>query len=69
MGRQRRTSQSRTLVLAQALLLACSGLLGGTAWAAAQYTTQFPLDECTFSATGRNLHFSIRPNDRLVLEG
>jgi len=66
---ERRISQSRAVLLAQALLFVCSGLLGGTAWAAVQYTTQFPLDECTFSASGRNLHFSIRPGDRLVLEG
>jgi hypothetical protein len=56
--------------LVQAILLACAGLLGGTAWGArAEYTNRFPQDECTFSATGRNLHFSIRPGDRLVLEG
>jgi hypothetical protein len=51
------------------VLLAGAGLLGGTAWADAAFTTQFPLDECTFSSSGRNLHFSIRPGDWLALEG
>jgi len=69
MRRQRRISQSSAVVVALALLLGGAGLLGGTAWAAVQYTTQFALDECTFSSTGRNLHFSIRPGDWLVLEG
>jgi len=69
MRRQRRTSRSGGMALVQAILLVCAGLLGGTAWAAVQYTAQFPLDECTFSSSGRNLHFSIRPGDRLVLGG
>ena len=66
---QRRFAESRGVALVQAVLLVGAGLLGGAAWAAVSYTTQFPVDECTFSATGRNLHFSIRPHDRLVLEG
>ena len=69
MKRQRRISRSRGAALVQAVLLVCAGLLGGAAWADVEYTTQFPLDDCTFSSTGRNLHFSIRPGDWLVLEG
>lgn len=69
MRRQRRISRSGGAALVQAILLVCAGLLGGTAWAAVQYTTRFPVDECTFSSSGRNLYFSIRPGDRLVLEG
>jgi hypothetical protein len=69
MRRQRRISQSSAVVVTLAVLLGSAGLLGTPAWAAVQYTSQFALDECTFSSTGRNLHFSIRPGDRLVLEG
>ena len=69
MRRQPRTSQwiaAATL----AFLLGSVGLPGGTARAAApQFTTQFELDECTFSSSGRNAHFSLRPGDLLVLEG
>lgn len=61
MRRQRITSQSGVLALAQAVLLVGSGLLGGTAWAAPEYTTQFPLEQCTFVAEGRNLHFTRKP--------
>lgn len=68
MRRQRRTSQQSAVAVALVFLLGSVGL-GETAWAAPQYTTQFELDECTFSSTGRNAHFSIRSGDRLVLEG
>ena len=67
MGRQRRTSQSRGVALA--VLLACAGLPGGIAWAAPGYTTQFPLEQCTFEAGGRNAHFSLQPGYRLFLAG
>jgi hypothetical protein len=53
MRRQRRILPSSAVVAALALLLGNAGLLGGPAWAAVQYTTQFALDECTFSSTGR----------------
>jgi hypothetical protein len=69
MRRQRRTSQFGGAALVRAILWACASLLAGTAWAAVQYTTQFPVDECTFSSSGRNLYFSLRPGDRLVLAG
>ena len=61
--------RSRVATVALALWLGSAGLPEGAAWGAVQYTTQFALDECSFSSTGRNLHFSIRPGDRLVLEG
>jgi hypothetical protein len=66
---QGRTSQSTAVVGLLVLLLASAGFLGGTAWADPQYTSQFPLDECTFSNKGGNLFFSIRPGDWLLLEG
>ena len=69
MERQRRISQSSAVVAALALLLGSAGLLAGRAWAAPQYTKQFALDECSWSPTGRNQYFSIRPGDWLLLEG
>ena len=69
MRRQRITSQSRVVALAQAVLLVGAGLQGGTAWAAPEYTTHFPLEQCTFVAEGRNLHFSIHPGDSWTFEG
>jgi hypothetical protein len=68
MRRQRRISQWGVVAATLAFLLG-GGLLAKPAWAASQYTTEFELDECTFSANGRNAHFSIRPGDKLVLEG
>jgi hypothetical protein len=69
MERQQRISQSSALVAALVLLLGSAGLLAGRAWAAPQYTKQFALDECSWSSTGRNQFFSIRPGDWLLLEG
>jgi hypothetical protein len=69
MRRRRRISQWSRLALGLTFLVGGIGLPAGIARAAPQYTTQFDLDECTFSANGRNAHFSIRPGDRLVLEG
>ena len=66
--RRRITQSSLMMVVTLTLLLASAGLPGGTTWAV-EYTTQFPLDECTWSSTGRNPHFSIRPGDWLRLEG
>jgi hypothetical protein len=70
MRRQWRIAQSSLMgVMALTLLLGSAGLPGGTTWAAVQYTTQFPLDECTWSSAGRNAHFSLRTGDWLLLEG
>jgi hypothetical protein len=70
MRRQRRISRfGGAAALVSAVLLACASLLTGTSWAAVQYTATFPHDECTFSSTGRNLHFTVRPGDRSVLAG
>lgn len=69
MERQQRISQSSAVVAALVLLLGSAGLLAGRAWAAPQYTKQFALDECSWSSTGRNQFFSIRPGDWLLLEG
>jgi hypothetical protein len=35
----------------------------------AEFTTEFPIDECQFSTTGRNRYFSIEPGDEWLLEG
>jgi len=69
MRRQRRTLQRSAVAAALAFLLGSVGPVEETTWAAPQYTTQFELDECTLSSDGRNAHFSIRPGDKLVLEG
>jgi hypothetical protein len=69
MRRQRRISQTSAVVAALALLLAGAGPLVGTAGAASQYTSQFALDDCTWSNSGRNQYFTIRPGDWLLLEG
>lgn len=40
------------------------------AWGAAEFTTDFRLEDCTWSAWGRqNPYFSLRPGRQLVLEG
>jgi hypothetical protein len=57
------------VVGALVLLLGSVGLLAETAWAAPEYTTQFALDECSWSSTGRNQYFTIRPGDWVLLEG
>jgi hypothetical protein len=69
MKRQRRTSQSSAVVVALALMLGSVGLLAAPAVAAPQFTTQFALDECTWSSTGRNQYFTLRPGDWFLLEG
>jgi hypothetical protein len=58
-----------TGVVALTLLLGSAGVPGGTTSAAVEYTTQFPLDECTWSSNGRNQYFSLRTGDWLLLEG
>jgi hypothetical protein len=54
------------------LSLATGLALGGSA-AAAQpataFTDHFPLDDCTFSNTGRNEYFSLHPGDTLHFKG
>jgi hypothetical protein len=69
MKRQRRISRSSLVGMSLALVLASAGLLAAPAAAAPQYTSQFALDDCSWSYNGRNQHFSIRPGDWLLLEG
>lgn len=69
MRRQRRISRTSAVMAALALLLAGVGPVAVTAGAVPQYTSRFALDDCTWSNTGRNQYFSIRPGDWLVLEG
>jgi hypothetical protein len=53
------------------IILGCITLKGATAWAAAakknQFTTDFRIEDCTFSDTGRNDYFSLNPGDKLTL--
>ncbi|HWC03045.1 MAG TPA: hypothetical protein VHF87_09745 [Methylomirabilota bacterium] len=69
MKRQRRIAQSSAVTVVLTLMLLGGGLGTARAQAEPQFTTQFPLDECTFSNTGRNLYFSIRPGDWLLFKG
>ncbi len=57
-----RVSQTfQTLILAGAILLPTGAL-------AQTFTTDFDIDRCTFSVTGRhNPYFSLRTGDRLTL--
>ncbi len=54
--------------VASILVLCCAALapsLGAVEW-----TTDFDIERCSFSATGRqNPYFSLQPGDKLVLEG
>lgn len=53
------------------IALFCALLTGGSVWAATpskkEFTTDFRIEECTFSNTGRNTYFSLNPGDRLFL--
>jgi hypothetical protein len=69
MKRQRMISWSSAAGAVLALVVGSVGLLPATAGAAPQFTTQFALDDCTWSSTGRNAHFTIRPGDWFLLEG
>ena len=70
MERRQRISQSSAVVAALVLLLGSAGLLGGATPGRRRSTrSSLPLDECTWSSTGRNQFFSIRPGDWLLLEG
>lgn len=63
------TTGSRVFRSLQTLILAAA--LGTPAGALAQtFTTDFDIDRCTFSITGRhNPYFSLKTGDRLTLEG
>lgn len=51
-------------------LAAAVAALAAPATAATEYTTDFSVDDCTFSNKGRqNPYFSLRPGDYLILEG
>ena len=62
----------RPFVTAALVTTAVAALLSipKAAWSAElQFTTDFRIEDCTFSAAGRNAYFSIEPGDQLVLEG
>jgi hypothetical protein len=63
---------AKAIALLSVMALACSLLLGGSVWAASKkqkkvFTTDFRIEDCTFSNTGRNAYFSLNINDFLQL--
>lgn len=67
------TRQGVVKLIVAAILSLPAGLALGGGVAQAQpvtgFTQDFRLEDCTFSAKGRNAFFSIEPGDQLVLEG
>jgi hypothetical protein len=62
---------AKAVVVLSMMALVCLLLLLGSAWAAdsKEFTTDFRIEDCTFSDTGRNPYFSLNPGDVLVLAG
>lgn len=61
---------SRALVVGLIVWLGACAVPWGLARAAEKaFTTSFPMEQCTLVPNGRNAHFSLRPGDRLKLEG
>ena len=63
---------AKAIALLSVMALVCSLLLGGSAWAASkknkkEFTTDFRIEDCTFSNTGRNPYFSLNIGDFLRL--
>jgi hypothetical protein len=67
-----RDSNAREVVVLTIISLICFFLMGSSAWPAAakknKFTTDFRIEDCTFSTTGRNAYFSLNPGDKLILE-
>jgi hypothetical protein len=63
---KRSTPTAGLAVLALCAALAAPGAAAGDE---AEFTTDFRLEDCTFSAEDRNAYFSLEPGDRLLLEG
>lgn len=62
----RRTTPKTLAMMSLFLMLG----LAAPGWPAAQFTSDFLIENCTWSAWGRqNPYFSLRPGRRLVLEG
>jgi hypothetical protein len=63
---------AKAIAMLSVMALACSLLLGGSVWAASKkqkkvFTTDFRIEDCTFSNTGRNAYFSLNIGDFLQL--
>jgi hypothetical protein len=63
---------AKAIALLSMMALVCSLLLGGSVWAASKknkkvFTTDFRIEDCTFSNTGRNPYFSLNIGDFLRL--
>jgi hypothetical protein len=63
---------AKAIALLSVMALFCFFLLGGSAWPASKkqkkvFTTDFRIEDCTFSNTGRNPYFSLNIGDFLRL--
>lgn len=63
---------AKAIALLSVMALVCSLSLGGSVWAASKkqkkvFTTDFRIEDCTFSNTGRNAYFSLNIGDFLQL--
>lgn len=60
-----------SLAVLTVIVLVCVALIESAAWAAAagkkKFTTDFRIEDCTFSTTGRNAYFSLNVGNRLIL--
>src|SRR5918992_909970 len=64
----RRTTPKKLAILSSLLVLTLG--LAAPGWAAPEFTSDFLIENCTWSAWGRqNPYFSLRPGRQLVLEG
>src|SRR5437867_3171543 len=61
----------KVVVVLSVMALVCPLMLGSPVRAAdsKEFTTDFRIEDCTFSDTGRNPYFSLNPGDVLVLAG
>jgi hypothetical protein len=68
----RKDNRSSTAVMLTAIVFSCVLLMQSSTWAADakkknKFTTDFRIEDCTFSDTGRNVYFSLNPGDKLTL--
>lgn len=60
---------AKAVAVLSVMACVCAFLLAGSAWAATDFTTDFRIEDCTFSDRGRNPHFSLNPGDVLHFAG
>jgi hypothetical protein len=69
---KRRDFGAKAFAVLSVMALVYPLLFGGSAWAqgdSREFTTDFRIEDCTFSDTGRNPYFSLNPGDVLVFAG